>query len=138
MAAQAGVRYSFVNPSKYIKTNITGFLNLVICAKKLKINKIIYASSSSVYGNNNNYPISEKNKTSPINIYGISKKLNENIAETYSKISNIKFIGLRFFTIYGEWGRPDMLLFKILKSYFTKEKLYVNNYGNHERDFTYI
>ncbi len=138
MAAQAGVRYSYENPSKYIETNINGFLNVIFCAKKLNINKIIYASSSSVYGENRNFPLSEKEITKPINIYGVTKKLNESIAETYQKITKIKFIGLRFFTIYGEWGRPDMLLYKIFFSYFTKKKLYINNYGNHERDFTYI
>ncbi len=138
LAAQAGVRYSFINPSKYIDSNISGFLNIIFCAKKLNINRIIYASSSSVYGENKNFPLSEKEITKPINIYGVSKKLNEKIANTYQKITKINFVGLRFFTIYGEWGRPDMLLFKIFKSYFTKKKLYLNNYGNHERDFTYI
>jgi len=116
LAGQAGVRYSFINPSKYINSNILGFLNLVLAAKKNNIKKILYASSSSVYGNSNNFPLNENHKLNQINIYAVSKMLNEKIAETYSKISNIKFIGLRFFTIYGEYGRQDMFLFKMFKS----------------------
>tara|TARA_Y100000590_G_scaffold409584_1_gene501891 strand:+ start:59 stop:1015 length:957 start_codon:yes stop_codon:yes gene_type:complete len=138
MAAQAGVRYSFENPSKYIDSNINSFLNVIFSAKKLNINKIIYASSSSVYGENRNFPLSEKEITKPINIYGVTKKLNESIAETYQKISKIKFIGLRFFTIYGEWGRPDMFIYKLFKAFKLKKQIELNNYGNHERDFTYI
>ena len=138
LAAQAGVRYSFINPSKYIDSNISGFLNIIFCAKKLNINRIIYASSSSVYGENKNFPLSEKEITKPINIYGVSKKLNEKIANTYQKITKINFVGLRFFTIYGEWGRPDMFFLKLFKSLKTNEVMYVNNFGNHDRDFTYI
>jgi len=138
LAGQAGVRYSFINPSKYINSNILGFLNLVLAAKKNNIKKILYASSSSVYGNSNNFPLNENHKLNQINIYAVSKMLNEKIAETYSKISNIKFIGLRFFTIYGEYGRQDMFLFKMFKSSKKKKTFYLKNSGNHERDFTYI
>ncbi len=138
LAGQAGVRYSYINPSKYISSNVIGFLNLVLAAKINNIKKILYASSSSVYGNTNKFPLKENQKLNQINIYAVSKMLNEKIAETYSKISNIKFIGLRFFTIYGEYGRPDMFLFKMFKSSSTKKKFYLNNKGNHERDFTYI
>ena len=138
LAAQAGVRYSYINPGKYIDTNIRGYLNLILYSKKQKLKKIIYASSSSVYGDSINFPLKENEKLSPKNIYGSSKMLNEKISETYSKIYNIPFIGLRFFTIFGEWGRPDMFLFKLFKSYFNKDTFYLNNFGNHERDFTYI
>ena len=138
LAGQAGVRYSYLNPSKYISSNILGFLNLVFSAKKNKIKRILYASSSSVYGDSNKFPLKENQKLNQINIYAVTKMLNEKIAQTYSKISNINFIGLRFFTIYGEFGRPDMFLFKMFKSSITKKKFYLNNHGNHERDFTYV
>jgi UDP-glucuronate 4-epimerase len=138
LAGQAGVRYSFLNPSKYIDSNIAGFMNVVLAAKKHKVKKIIYASSSSVYGDNKTFPSNEKDELKQKNIYAVTKMLNEKIAEMYSKISNIKFIGLRFFTIYGEYGRPDMFLFKLFKASFTKESFELNNYGNHMRDFTYV
>ncbi len=138
LAAQAGVRYSFKNPEKYIDVNIFGFLNLIEEAKKNKITKIIYASSSSAYGESNKFPLKESEKLNPKNIYGVSKMINEEIAELYQRIYKINFIGLRFFTIYGEWGRPDMFMSKLFKSYMTKDVFYLNNYGNHLRDFTYI
>ena len=138
LAGQAGVRYSYLNPSKYIDNNIIGFINLIFAARKNNIKKILYASSSSVYGNNINFPLKENQKLNQINIYAVSKMLNEKIAETYSKISKIRFIGLRFFTIYGEYGRPDMFLFKMFKSSLNKKKFFLNNNGNHDRDFTYI
>ena len=138
LAAQAGVRYSFKNPDKYIDVNIFGFLNLIEGAKKNKIKKIMYASSSSAYGENKNFPLKESDKLNPKNIYGVSKKVNEEIAELYQKIYKINFVGLRFFTIYGEWGRPDMFMSKLFKSHITKGFFYLNNYGNHLRDFTYI
>ena len=138
LAGQAGVRYSYLNPSKYVSSNILGFLNLVFSAKKNRIKRIIYASSSSVYGNSKKFPLKENQELNQINIYAVTKMLNEKIAQTYSKISNIRFIGLRFFTIYGEYGRPDMFLFKMFKSSITKKKFYLNNHGNHERDFTYV
>ncbi len=138
MAAQAGVRYSYINPKKYVNVNILGFLNLIEISKELKIKKIVYASSSSVYGDNKKFPLSENTNCKPKNIYSVSKKLNEDMADLYNKLFKINFIGLRFFTIYGEWGRPDMLIFKIFKSNIKGNKLYLNNHGNHYRDFTYI
>ena len=115
-----------------------GFFNIIQIAKKIGVQKIIYASSSSVYGDSKNFPLKEKQKLYPKNIYAVSKMLNEQTAELYSKITNINFIGLRFFTIFGEWGRPDMFLFKMFKSSIKKTVLELNNSGNHKRDFTYI
>ncbi len=138
MAAQAGVRYALKNPSTYLDYNIIGHLNLLENLKGTKIKKMIFASSSSVYGESKKFPLSEKLKPNPINIYSSTKLLNEEATKDFSKISNIKFIGLRFFTIYGEYGRPDMFLFKLLKSMYTNEKFYLNNYGNHYRDFTHV
>jgi len=137
-AAQPGVRYSFINPSKYIDSNFFGFLNLVLAAKKNNIKKVIYSSSSSVYGDAKKLPVNENSKLIKKNIYAVTKKLNEDTAELYSKLTGINFIGLRFFTIFGEWGRPDMLIFKIFKAQIKKKILNLNNYGNHYRDFTYI
>lgn len=137
-AAQAGVRYSQVEPKEYFKCNIKGFINLLDECEKNKINKIIYASSSSVYGEQKKYPVKENFKLKPKNIYAKTKYLNEVIAEFYSKRRKFKIIGLRLFTVYGEWGRPDMLLFKIFKSHFKKNEFRLNNNGNHYRDFTYI
>ena len=138
LAAQAGVRHSFENPKKYIEVNILGFLNLIEEAKNNNIKKFIYASSSSVYGENINFPLKENEKLNPKNIYAVSKKLNEEIAEMYQKINKISFLGLRFFTVYGEWGRPDMFMMKLFKSQTMNKTFYLNNYGNHLRDFTYI
>jgi len=138
LAAQAGVRYSFENPEKYIDVNIFGFLNLINEANQKKIKKILYASSSSVYGESTNFPLKETEPLNPKNIYGISKKLNEEIAEMYQKIYKMKFIGLRFFTVYGEWGRPDMFMLKLFKAHMNNNIFYLNNYGNHLRDFTYV
>ena len=106
--------------------------------RKNKPKKILYASSSSVYGDNDEFPLQEKAKLNPKNIYGVSKKLNEIISDYYSKKYRLKMIGMRFFTIYGEWGRPDMFFLKLFKSAFTKEVFNLNNRGNHFRDFTYI
>ena len=138
LAAQAGVRYSLINPKKYIDVNIFGFLNIIELAKEKKIKKFIYASSSSVYGENKKFPLSENQSLNPKNIYGLSKQMNEQIASMYSKFFDLKCIGLRFFTIYGEWGRPDMFLFKLFKASQQNKKFYLNNYGNHKRDFTYV
>ena len=137
LAAQAGVRYSLVNPQKYLKVNILGFINFLNVLKK-NTKKFFYASSSSVYGESNNFPLNEKEKLHPKNVYGITKKLNEIIAEDFFKKNNSEIIGLRFFTVYGEWGRPDMFFLKLFKSLKTKETMYVNNFGNHDRDFTYV
>ena len=137
-AAQAGVRYSVVNPNKYIKTNILGTINLFKFASTKKTESIFFASSSSVYGDSKNFPLKETDKLYPKNIYATSKVINEVIAKSFSKNYNMKIFGLRFFTIYGQWGRPDMLLFKIFKCSIAKKKLELNNNGNHYRDFTYI
>ena len=137
LAAQAGVRYVVTHPEKFIESNIYGFHNLMECANKSKISKFFYASSSSVYGDLNKFPVDEKSKLFPKNIYGLSKKINEEYVEIYSN-KNIKYIGLRLFTVYGEWGRPDMLILKFL-DHVKKNKLFLlNNSGNHWRDFTYI
>lgn len=138
MAAQAGVRHALKDPESYLDSNIKGFLNLLDNLKKNKVKKFIFASSSSVYGDGKKFPLSEKSKLNPINIYSSSKLLNETVVKDYSNISNIKFIGLRFFTIYGSYGRPDMFLFKLLNSIFNQKNFYLNNYGNHFRDFTHV
>ena len=139
LAAQAGVRYSLVNPTDFVQNNILGFYNVINLAKENDIKEIFYASSSSVYGDSNNFPLKENQIINPKNIYSLSKKNNEEMAEIFSKQFNIKFIGLRFFTIYGEWGRPDMFLMKyLISSYDKTRKFYLNNFGNHTRDFTYI
>ena len=138
LAAQAGVRYSFINPRKYVQSNMVGFFNILEISRKLKIKRIIYGSSSSVYGDSKVFPITEKSKLNPISTYSLTKKNNEDLAKVYSELYNLKIIGLRFFTVYGEWGRPDMFLFKILKSSLKKKPFKLYNYGNHYRDFTYI
>lgn len=138
LAAQAGVRYSLVNPQKYIDVNIFGFLNIIEQIRLNKIKNFFYASSSSVYGDSTKFPLDEKQYLKPKNIYGLSKKLNEQIAEFYSKCFKINSTGLRFFTIYGEWGRPDMFMLKLFKAKMNKKIFELNNYGNHKRDFTYI
>ena len=138
-AAQAGVRYSLINPRAYIESNLNGFFNLIEIIKLYKIKKFFYASSSSVYGDSNKFPLSEIDNVKPINIYGLTKKYNEEMAEMFFKNTITKAIGFRFFTVYGEWGRPDMLVYKYLESIFNKKKtFYLNNFGNHTRDFTYI
>ena len=138
LAAQAGVRYSMINPEKYINTNIIGFANLFENVNNKNLRKVIYASSSSVYGDTKNFPTKEKNITSPNNIYGYSKVINEQMSKYYSKKIKAPFIGLRFFTVYGVWGRPDMFILKILNNHFKKKLFYLNNNGNHLRDFTSI
>jgi len=137
-AAQAGVRYSLINPKKYIDANIYGFINLINCIKANKINKFIYASSSSVYGESKKFPLKEKGPTSPKNIYGYSKLINEKIADYYSRIYDINSVGLRFFTVFGAWGRPDMLIIKLLNKNKNKKVFQLNNSGIHYRDFTSI
>ena len=138
LAAQAGVRYSVDYPSKYIDSNINGFFNVLSLCKKYKTKKLIYASSSSVYGDNKVFPIKETKNIFPKNLYGLSKKFNEEVSEIFSNFYNLQLIGLRFFTVYGEWGRPDMFFFKYLVSSVKKNIFYLNNYGDHFRDFTYI
>ena len=138
LAAQAGVRYSLINPQKYVDVNILGFLNIIDLARKNNVKNFFYASSSSVYGDSTNFPLKENQKLNPKNIYGLSKKLNEKIADFYSKCFKMNCIGLRFFTIYGEWGRPDMFMLKLFKASVTNNVFFLNNFGNHKRDFTYI
>ena len=138
-AAQAGVRYSLINPRAYIESNTLGFFNVIEASVTKKIKKIFYASSSSVYGDSKKFPLKEYNSINPKNIYGLTKKNNEEICSLLAENHGISFVGLRFFTVFGEWGRPDMLIYKYLKSiFYKKEKFYLNNYGNHTRDFTYI
>jgi len=137
-AAQAGVRYSLQNPRSYIDSNLNGFFNFLECCKEYKIRKIFYASSSSVYGDFKKYPYREIFSGRPKNIYSLSKKFNEELAQVYSDLYGLKIIGYRFFTVYGEWGRPDMFYLKYLMYNFKDKIINVNNYGNHFRDFTYI
>ena len=118
LAAQAGVRYSIINPKDYVQTNILGFFNILELCRIKKIKNLFYASSSSVYGDKKIYPVSEKSEIIPKNIYSFSKKSNEDIAEIYWKQYSMKSIGLRFFTVYGEWGRPDMLMMKYMIAKF--------------------
>ena len=139
LAAQAGVRYSLINPQSYIDNNILGFFNILELSKKSKVKKFIYASTSSIYGLQNKFPIKETfNTDNPIQLYAATKKANEVMAAAYSNLYNIKTIGLRFFTVYGPWGRPDMALFKFTKNIIDGKKIKIFNKGNHIRDFTYV
>ncbi len=139
LAAQAGVRYSLINPESYINSNIVGFVNILECCRNFNVNKLVYASSSSVYGLNDNYPFKTSDITdTPISLYAASKKSNELMAHTYSHLFNIKTVGLRFFTVYGPWGRPDMALFLFVKAAIEEKEINVFNYGKMLRDFTYI
>tara|TARA_Y100001970_G_C14124985_1_gene798433 strand:+ start:420 stop:1385 length:966 start_codon:yes stop_codon:yes gene_type:complete len=137
-AAQPGVRYSLRNPKKYYLTNVLGYQNLIDSLNIKNIKKIIYASSSSVYGDQKIFPTKETSNLKAKNPYGLSKILKENLSEIYSNIYNSYFVGLRLFTVYGEWGRPDMFIFKLLNCIKKNKKFYLNNDGNHKRDFTYI
>ncbi len=139
LAAQAGVRYSLENPHAYVDANIRGFLNILEICKKFKLTNLVYASSSSVYGAIETLPYSESDKTdSPISMYGVTKKSNELMAHTYSHLFGVTTVGLRFFTVYGPWGRPDMALFKFTKAILDEKPLNVYNNGKHSRSFTYI
>tara|TARA_X000000368_G_scaffold161387_1_gene127174 strand:- start:301 stop:1308 length:1008 start_codon:yes stop_codon:yes gene_type:complete len=139
LAAQAGVRYSIKHPQNYIDSNITGFLNILEIAKKNKVKHLVYASSSSIYGDNNKFPFNEKENTDkPLSIYGVSKKTNELMAYSYSSLFGIPSTGLRFFTVYGPWGRPDMALFIFVNQILNKFPVNLFNYGKMVRDFTYI
>jgi len=139
LAAQAGVRYSIENPMSYIDTNIVGFANILEGCRHYDVEHLVYASSSSVYGANTNMPFSIHNNVDhPLSLYAASKKANELMAHTYSHLYNIPSTGLRFFTVYGPWGRPDMALFKFTKKILSGEPIDVFNYGKHRRDFTYI
>ena len=139
LAAQAGVRYSIENPLTYIKTNIVGFGNILEGCRHNNVGHLVYASSSSVYGSNTKMPFSvHHNVDHPLSLYAASKKTNELMAHSYSHLYNLPITGLRFFTVYGPWGRPDMALFKFTKAMLAGEKIQVFNYGNHSRDFTYV
>ena len=139
LAAQAGVAYSLINPHSYIDSNIIGFLNILENCKNNKIKHLIYASSSSIYGLNKQAPFSENHNVShPISLYAASKRSNELMAHTYSHLYNLPTTGLRFFTVYGEWGRPDMAIYIFTKSILEDKSININNYGNMYRDFTYI
>ena len=139
LGAQAGVRYSISNPQFYIDTNITGFLNILENSKNFKVQNIIYASSSSIYGINKKMPFSEDDKTDKqISMYGVSKKTNELMAHTYSNLYGLKTVGLRFFTVYGPWGRPDMALYIFTKAIIEDKRIELYNNGHHTRSFTYI
>ena len=139
LAAQAGVRYSLTNPHTYIQSNIVGFANLIHEAKNNNIKDFIYASSSSVYGNNKKIPFSIKdNVDNPISLYAATKKSNELIAYTYHHLYNMNTTGLRFFTVYGPYGRPDMALFLFTKAILDNKAIKVFNHGQMKRDFTYI
>ena len=137
-AAQAGVRYSYENPESYCNSNIVGFNNLLNLIKKFKVKKFFFDSSSSVYGDIGPFPKKEISKPNTLNIYSLSKLANEITAKTWSIKSKTQIIGLRFFSIYGEWGRPDMLILKYLLAAKKKKNFELFNYGNHYRDFTYI
>ena len=139
LGAQAGVRYSIKNPQFYIETNITGFLNILENCNNFNVENIIYASSSSIYGDNKDLPFSENDKTEKqISMYGVSKKTNELMAHTYSNLYGLRTIGLRFFTVYGPWGRPDMALYIFTKAIIENKDIDLFNEGNHTRSFTYI
>jgi UDP-glucuronate 4-epimerase len=139
LAAQAGVRYSIENPYAYIDSNILGFLNILEGCRNNNVEHLVYASSSSVYGANESMPFSvHDNVDHPLSLYAASKKTNELMAHTYSNLYNLPTIGLRFFTVYGPWGRPDMALFLFTKAIKEGKKIQVFNYGKHRRDFTYI
>ncbi len=139
LAAQAGVRYSLENPDAYVSSNLVGFLNILESCRKHNIKHLVYASSSSVYGGNINMPFSEmQNVDHPVSLYAATKKANELIAHSYSHLYGIPSTGLRFFTVYGPWGRPDMALFLFTKAIFELKPIKVFNDGNMIRDFTYI
>jgi len=139
LAAQAGVRYSLENPHAYIDSNINGFMNILEACRNHKVQGLIYASSSSVYGGNKKTPFSEKDSVDkPISIYAASKKSNELMAHSYSHLYGLKTTGLRFFTVYGPWGRPDMALYIFTQKITKGESIQVYNHGNMMRDFTFV
>jgi len=138
-AAQAGVRYSITNPGEYIQTNLVGFSNILESSKSIGVEHLVYASSSSVYGGNKKLPFSEEDSVDhPLSLYAATKRSNELLAHAYSNIHGLKTTGLRFFTVYGPWGRPDMALFLFAKAILEKKPVELFNKGNMVRDFTYI
>ena len=139
LAAQAGVRYSLINPHAYINSNILGFLNILEGCRHHGVKHLVYASSSSVYGANETMPFSvHDNVDHPLSLYAASKKANELMAHTYSHLYNLPTTGLRFFTVYGPWGRPDMALFLFSDAIVNNRPIQVFNFGNHRRDFTFV
>jgi UDP-glucuronate 4-epimerase len=139
LAAQAGVRYSIDNPYSYIDSNIVGFANILEGCRQNKVEHLVYASSSSVYGANTSLPFSVQQQVDhPLSLYAASKKANELMAHSYSHLYQLPTTGLRFFTVYGPWGRPDMALFKFAKAILADEPINIFNHGKHRRDFTYI
>jgi UDP-glucuronate 4-epimerase len=139
LAAQAGVRYSLVNPHAYAQSNVVGFLNLLECCRKHSVKHLVYASTSSVYGLNKKSPFAETdNVDHPVSLYAATKKSNELMAHSYSHLFRIPTTGLRFFTVYGPWGRPDMAMYLFAKSMKEGKPIQVFNYGKMRRDFTYI
>jgi UDP-glucuronate 4-epimerase len=139
LAAQAGVRYSLTNPHAYVESNLVGFVNILECCRHHHVKHLVFASSSSVYGANTNMPFSvHHNVDHPVSLYAATKKSNELMAHTYSHLYDLPCTGLRFFTVYGPWGRPDMALFLFTKAILEGEPIKVFNEGNMQRDFTYI
>jgi UDP-glucuronate 4-epimerase len=139
LAAQAGVRYSIENPLAYVDSNLVGFAHILEGCRHNEVVHLVYASSSSVYGANTSMPFSVHNNVDhPLSVYAASKKANELMAHTYSHLYGLATTGLRFFTVYGPWGRPDMALFKFTKAILAGETIQVFNFGKHRRDFTYI
>lgn len=139
LAAQAGVRYSVTNPQPYVQSNLLGFVNILELSRRYRIKHLIYASSSSVYGLNNEISFKESNSAShPINLYAATKRSNELLAHSYSHLYNLRTTGLRFFTVYGTWGRPDMSYFSFLKNLYENKTIKIHNYGKHKRDFSHI
>jgi UDP-glucuronate 4-epimerase len=139
LAAQAGVRYSLINPHAYVDANIVGFVNLLECCRHFNVSHFVFASSSSVYGANTKMPFSvHDNVDHPVSLYAASKKANELMAHTYSHLYSLACTGLRFFTVYGPWGRPDMALFLFTRAILESKPIKVFNHGNMQRDFTYI
>ena len=139
LAAQAGVRHSLDHPEDYVSNNISSFLNIIKYAKDYGVEKIVYASTSSVYGGNTDFPFSENDRVdNPLQFYAVTKRTNELMANAYNDLYKISFIGLRFFTVYGPWGRPDMSIHKFTNLIINNKPIDVFNYGKHSRDFTYI
>ena len=139
LAAQAGVRYSLQNPYAYVDSNVVGFLNILEGCRHQRVESLVYASTSSVYGANTLMPFSvHDNVDHPLSLYAATKKANELLAHTYSHLYNLPTTGLRFFTVYGPWGRPDMALFQFTRNILEGRPIDVFNYGHHRRDFTYI
>ena len=138
LAAQAGVRYSQISREPYVKSNLVGFFNLLEICKIFKIKRCYFASTSSVYGENKNFPLKEDYITSPVSFYAATKICNEILDQSYSQMTNTKFVGLRFFTVYGPSGRPDMSIYKFIKNLFENKTIEIFNKGKHARDYSYV